>query len=111
MTAFEARCSFARSNPARILLSKLSADNKFLLLIPKGFAHGFSVQSESAVINYMVDNYYAPDSERGIIYDDPDLSIDWQINSDKAQLSEKDTQYPRLENAEIFEDGINLYDF
>ena len=88
---------------------ELSAENKSLLLIPRGFAHGFSVQSESAIINYMVDNYYAPDSERGIIYDDPDLSIDWQVDPEDAQLSEKDTQYPRLENAEIFEGGNNLY--
>lgn len=89
---------------------ELSSDNKQMLLIPRGFAHGFAVLSESAIINYMVDNYYAPESERGIVYNDPALGIDWKLSSQEVELSKKDGEYPGLKDAEVFETGKTLYD-
>ena len=75
---------------------ELSGDKFTQLFIPKGFAHGFSVLSESAVICYKCDNYYAPQSEGGISILDESLGIDWRIPADKAILSEKDLRHPRL---------------
>jgi dTDP-4-dehydrorhamnose 3,5-epimerase len=89
---------------------ELSSDNKHMLLIPRGFAHGFAVLSDSAIINYMVDNYYAPESERGIVYNDPALGIDWKLGSHEMELSKKDGEYPRLKDAQVFETGMKLYD-
>ena len=68
----------------------LSEENKNQLFIPKGFAHGFIVLSESAIFSYKVDNYYNADSESGIIWDDIDLNINWRINKEEIILSEKD---------------------
>ena len=59
---------------------ELSSDNKKQLLIPKGFAHGFQILSETAIVNYKVDNYYNPKSDSGIIWNDKDLSIDWNLD-------------------------------
>tara|TARA_B100002051_G_C16744161_1_gene646344 strand:- start:5747 stop:6295 length:549 start_codon:yes stop_codon:yes gene_type:complete len=70
--------------------SLLSEKNKKAIFIPKGFAHGFLVLSESAVISYKVDNYYKPDYENGVLWNDKDLKIDWKINSEEVILSEKD---------------------
>ena len=89
---------------------ELSSDNQQMLLIPRGFAHGFAVLSETATVNYMVDNYYAPASERGIIYSDPTLAIDWKLPLRDIELSEKDGEYPVLKDAQIFEAGVRLYD-
>lgn len=69
---------------------ELSAENKKQLLVPKGFAHGFSVISDVAEVLYKCDAYYHKESEGGIIYNDPHLSIDWKIPADKAIVSEKD---------------------
>lgn len=77
---------------------ELSAENRLQLLIPKGFAHGFSVLSEKATVLYKCDEFYDKASERGIMYNDPILNIDWKIPSDKAILSEKDQQNPLLKN-------------
>ena len=71
---------------------ELSDENKKQLLIPAGFAHGFSVLSEIAEVMYKCDNYYNKESEGGIIYNDPSLNIDWQIPADKAIISDKDMQ-------------------
>jgi dTDP-4-dehydrorhamnose 3,5-epimerase len=68
----------------------LSADNKKQLMVPHGFAHGFSVLSETASVLYKVDQLYHKDSERGIRYDDPTLAIDWQLSPDEVIVSEKD---------------------
>lgn len=68
----------------------LSAENKKQLLVPKGFAHGFSVLSEDAVVFYKVDEIYNKESERGIRYDDPSLNIDWKIPVAQVIVSEKD---------------------
>lgn len=75
---------------------ELSGENHLMLFIPRGFAHGFSVLSENAVFQYKCDNYYAPQAEGAIAWDDPDLAIDWQIPAKKAVLSEKDRNHPRL---------------
>lgn len=89
---------------------ELSSDNKRMLLIPRGFGHGFAVLSEFAIINYMVDNYYTPESERGIAYNDPALAIDWKLASHEVELSKKDAEYPVLKVAEVFDTGMGLYD-
>lgn len=79
---------------------ELAEENKKQLLVPQGFAHGFSVLSETAVVLYKCDNYYHKDSERGIIYNDPKLNIDWQVPEKDVLVSEKDSILPTLENAE-----------
>ena len=89
---------------------ELSEENKRQLLIPRGFAHGFVVLSEEAVFAYKVDNYYSPECDRGIAFDDSDLNINWQIEHDKLQLSPKDTKQPLLKDTQdIFEYGVNYY--
>ena len=72
----------------------LTEENKKQLFIPKGFAHGFIVLSKSAIFSYKVDNYYNSDSESGIIWNDPDLNIDWRINKAEIIVSEKDKNLP-----------------
>ncbi len=69
---------------------ELSAGNKRQLFIPRGFLHGFSVLSATAVFAYKCDNLYAPDAEFGIRYDDPDIGIDWRVPADKIITSDKD---------------------
>ena len=75
---------------------ELSAANKKQLLVPKGFAHGYSVISQTAEVFYKCDEFYHKESEGGIMYNDPALKIDWQIPADKAIISEKDMNYPGL---------------
>ena len=77
---------------------ELSAENKKQLLIPKGFAHGYSVISETAEVFYKCDAFYHKESEGGILWNDPKLNIDWKIPVDKVLVSEKDARYPSLEN-------------
>ena len=76
----------------------LTEENKKQLFIPKGFAHGFIVLSKSAILSYKVDNYYNPESESGIIWNDPDLNIDWRINKKEIIVSEKDKSLPTFNN-------------
>ena len=73
---------------------ELSAENRRQMLIPRGFAHGFSVLSETAVFAYKCDNLYCKVSEGGIRYDDPQLAIDWKVEKGKELLSEKDRELP-----------------
>jgi dTDP-4-dehydrorhamnose 3,5-epimerase len=80
---------------------ELSGENKKQFLIPKGFAHGFSVLSETAVFTYKCDDYYHPGAEAGIIYNDSSIGIDWKIPEEDAKLSEKDKLLPELKNAKI----------
>ena len=80
---------------------ELSAENHRQLFIPRGFAHGFAVLSEEAVFQYKCDNYYAPQSEGAVVWDDPALGIDWGVPADKAILSEKDMKHPLLKDADI----------
>lgn len=75
---------------------ELSAENQRQMLIPRGFAHGFSVLSESAIFAYKCDNAYNKASEGGILYNDPALGIDWKIRPEAAILSDKDTVLPTL---------------
>ena len=75
---------------------ELSAENKKQLLVPVGFAHGFSVISEIAVVLYKCDQFYHKESEGGIIYNDPSLTIDWQLPADKVLVSDKDLVLPVL---------------
>lgn len=83
---------------------ELSAENHRQLFIPRGFAHGFAVLSETALFQYKCDNYYAPQAEAGIAWDDPALGIDWRIPAREALLSEKDLRRPTLAEApELFE--------
>lgn len=77
---------------------ELTEENHRQFFIPKGFAHGFAVLSDTAVFQYKCDNYYAPESDGGISILDPDLGIDWQIDPDKAILSPKDLSHPLLKD-------------
>ncbi len=81
----------------------LSASNKSQLWIPQGFAHGFVVLSESAEFLYKTTDYWAPEYERSLAWDDPDIAIDWPF-SEKPTLSAKDANAPRFVNAEVFEE-------
>ena len=90
--------------------SKLSSDNKHQLFVPRGFAHAFVVLSDTAIFAYKVDNYYAPDHDRGLAFDDPNINIDWQLPKDQLKLSEKDQKQPGLLSLEgAFEYGVNYY--
>ncbi|MBP1594032.1 MAG: dTDP-4-dehydrorhamnose 3,5-epimerase [Bacteroidetes bacterium] len=90
---------------------ELSAENKRQFFLPRGFAHGFAVLSEEAVFQYKCDNFYAPQSEGALAWDDPDLGIDWQIPSEDVLLSEKDKYHTRLKDAEfVFDYNLNLYE-
>lgn len=75
---------------------ELSIYNHLQLLIPKGFAHGFSVLSDFATILYKCDTVYHPESESGIRFDDPDLDIDWRVDPESAVISEKDRVLPYM---------------
>lgn len=75
---------------------ELSAENKTQFLIPQGFAHGFSVLSPNAVFSYKCDDYYSPAHERGIIYNDPTLNIDWKLPVADILVSEKDKTHPLI---------------
>lgn len=77
---------------------ELSAENKKQILVPQGFAHGYSVISESAEIFYKCDNFWNMESEGGIMYNDPQLNIDWGIPDDKEIISDKDRNHPDFEN-------------
>lgn len=89
---------------------ELSAENKHQLFVPRGFAHAFVVLSETAVFAYKVDNYYSPECDRGIRFDDPDLGIDWQIDPQSLQLSDKDKVQPLLkESSDLFDYKTNHY--
>jgi dTDP-4-dehydrorhamnose 3,5-epimerase len=80
----------------------LSAENKKMLWIPKGFAHGFVVLSDSAEFLYKTTDYWAPEHERSILWNDPDLAIDWQLGNATPLLSAKDQAGKLLRNAETF---------
>ncbi|OQP51355.1 dTDP-4-dehydrorhamnose 3,5-epimerase [Niastella yeongjuensis] len=84
---------------------ELSADNKKQLMIPAGFAHGFSVLSEIAEVMYKCDQFYSKASEQGIIYNDPSLNIDWKIPMEKAIVSDKDQVLP------VFANCVNPFEY
>lgn len=83
---------------------ELTAENKRQIFIPHGFAHGFVVLSESAIFTYKVDNYYSPEHDRGIAFDDEQLKIDWLLTAEDLRLSDKDKTHPSLANTkDLFE--------
>ena len=89
---------------------ELTEDNHRQFFIPRGFAHGFSVLTPEVVFQYKCDNFYAPQSEGALAWDDPDLGIDWRIPADRVVLSEKDKHHPRLKDAGwLFDYNENLY--
>ena len=77
---------------------ELTGENHRQFFIPRGFAHGFSVLSEEVIFQYKCDNFYSPQCEGAIAWNDPDLNIDWRIPAEKVVLSEKDSKHPRLKD-------------
>ena len=89
---------------------ELSADNKKQMLVPRGFAHGFVVLEDDTVFAYKVDNYYSPECDRGIAFDDENLNINWILKKEELNLSAKDKVQPLLENTnDLFEYGVDYY--
>lgn len=82
----------------KVFSLELSAENNLQLLVPKGFAHGYSVLSETAEVFYKCDEFYSKENEAGLAYNDPFLSIDWKIELDKEIISDKDLVQPTFEN-------------
>ncbi|MDQ7062069.1 MAG: dTDP-4-dehydrorhamnose 3,5-epimerase [Sulfurimonas sp.] len=89
---------------------ELSGENKRQVLVPRGFAHGFVVLEDNTTFAYKVDNYYSPENDRGIAFDDEALGIDWRISHNELNLSAKDTTQPKLsETNDIFKYEVNYY--
>lgn len=89
---------------------ELTEDNHRQLFISRGFAHGFSVLSDEVIFQYKCDNYYSPQSEGAIAWDDPDLGIDWQIPADKVIISDKDKHNPLLKDMDyLFDYSASYY--
>lgn len=89
---------------------RLSGENKRQLFIPRGFAHGFVVLSDTAIFAYKVDNYYSPECDGGIAFDDPALGIDWLLPHNELQLSAKDQKQPLLSELKNgFNYAVNYY--
>ena len=88
---------------------ELSEENKRQLFVPRGFAHAFVVLEDDTVFAYKVDNYYSPQNDRGISFSDPAIGIDWEIKESELKLSDKDTKQPKLNEADLFSYGIDLY--
>jgi len=90
----------------------LTAQNKKQLLVPRGFAHGFMVKEDDTVFAYKVDNYYSPDNDRGIAFNDPALQIDWQLEVGQLNLSAKDKLQPLLNDVagkDLFDSKVDYY--
>lgn len=89
---------------------ELTEDNHLQFFIPRGFAHGFSVLSEEVIFQYKCDNFYAPQYEGALAWNDPELGIDWLIPGDKILLSDKDRAHPRLNDVDcLFDYSDDLY--
>ena len=89
---------------------ELTEGNHRQFFVPRGFAHGFVVLTDEVIFQYKCDNYYAPEYEGAIAWDDPDLGIDWKIPAEDVILSAKDTCHPRLKDAEwLFDYSEELY--
>jgi len=89
---------------------ELSGENKRQMFVPRGFAHGFVVLSDTATFAYKVDNYYSPECDRGMAFDDPQLNIDWRLPSEQLMLSGKDTKQPLFKLLpECFHYSTNYY--
>ena len=89
---------------------ELSNNNKKQMFIPRGFAHGYIVLTDTATFVYKVDNHYSPEHDRGLAFDDTDLNIDWQLTEQQLLLSDEDTQRPNLAKlTELFDYKNNYY--
>jgi len=89
---------------------ELTAENKKQILVPRGFAHGFVVLEDDTIFAYKVDNYYSPENDRGIAFDDEALGIDWQVPHSELQLSAKDKIQVKLnETNDIFNNEVDYY--
>ena len=88
---------------------ELSEQDKRQMFIPRGFAHGFVVLENDTVFAYKVDNYYSPENDRGLAFDDPVIGINWIVDKQKLQLSAKDLRQPTLDKAELFDFASPLY--
>ena len=111
-TVLDVAVDIRRGSPTfgRHVAVELSGENKRQLFIPRGFAHGFSVLSREAVFQYKCDNYYAPQSEGAIAWNDPLIGIDWRIPASDVLLSDKDRKHPSLEEApELFDYNTDYY--
>ena len=80
---------------------ELTGDNHLQVYIPRGFAHGFAALSDEVVFQYKCDEYYAPDSEAAIIWNDPDLDIDWRLPAEDVIVSDKDKNHPKLKDLKL----------
>ena len=80
---------------------ELSAENKKQLFVPRGFAHGFSVISETATVMYKIDNKFAPKYDQGILYNDTDLAVDWKLKPEEVILSDKDKELKTFKESDI----------
>ena len=89
---------------------ELSGENKKQMFVPRGFAHGFVVLTDTATFAYKVDNYYSPECDRGLAFDDAELNIDWRLPKKQLLLSDKDTQQVKLaELTDCFDYSLNYY--
>lgn len=89
---------------------ELTAENKKQMFVPRGFAHGFLVLEDETVFSYKVDNYYSPENDRGIAFNDPILAINWKFAKEDLKLSDKDTKQPLMKDAELFDYKVSLYE-
>jgi len=89
---------------------ELSEENKRQLFVPRGFAHGFVVLEDDTVFAYKVDNYYSPENDRGIAFDDPQIGIEWPFERSMMKLSDKDTKQPLLKEADLFDYSEKFYE-
>ena len=111
-TVLDVAVDIRRGSPTfgRHVAVELDANSHRQLFIPRGFAHGFSVLSQHAVFQYKCDNYYAPQTESAIAWNDPALGIDWRVSAEDAILSEKDKHHPLLADCpDLFDYGSDLY--
>ena len=89
---------------------ELSEENHRQMFIPRGFAHGFAVLSDEAIFQYKCDDYYAPETEGAIAWDDPEIGIDWKIPADEVVLSPKDAAHPNMKDStDLFDYSIDYY--
>lgn len=88
---------------------KLTEENKRQMFVPRGFAHGFVVLEDDTVFAYKVDNYYSPENDRGIAFDDASLDINWLLEESELKLSDKDTKQPKFNEADLFDYKVKYY--
>lgn len=111
-TVLDVAVDIRRGSPTfgQYVAVELSDDNQRQLFVPRGFAHGFSVLSETAVFQYKCDNFYDKESEGAIAWDDPDIGVDWRVPAQQVTLSAKDSHHSRLRDAaDLFDYDNDLY--